>query len=56
MAQKIDIREDMHNCSIKRKEQKKIWYDKRVKMQYFNYGNFVLFRDSTPHLGKLAER
>ena len=56
MAWKIDIREDVHNRSVRRKEQEKIRYDKGVKMQYFNPGDFVLLRDSTPHLGKLTER
>ena len=56
MARKIDIREDIHNWSIRKKEQEKIRYNKRVKMQYFNPGNFVLLRDLTPHLGKLTER
>ena len=56
MTRKIDIREDVHNQSIRKKEQEKIWYDKGVKMHYFNPGNFVLLRDSTPHLGKLTER
>ena len=56
MARKIDIREDVHNRSVRRKEQEKIRYDKGVKMQYFNPGDFVLLRDSTPHLGKLTER
>ena len=32
MVWKIDIREDMHNRSVRRKKQKKIWYNKRVKI------------------------
>ena len=56
MARKIDIREDVHNWSVKRKEQGKIWYNKEVKMQYLNLGNFMLLKNSTTHLGKLTER
>ena len=55
MACKIDIREDVYNWSMRKKEQKKIWYDKRVKTQYFKPGDFVLLKDSIPHLGKLTE-
>ena len=56
MARKINIRKDVHNRSVIRKEQEKIRYNKKVKMQYFNPGNFVLLKDSTPQLGKLTER
>ena len=56
MAWKIDIRENVHNRFIRRKEQEKIRYDKGVKMQYFNLGDFVLLRDLTPHLRKFTER
>ena len=56
MARKIDIREDMHNWSVRRKEQEKIRYNKGVKIRYFNPGNFVLLRDSTSYFRKLTER
>ena len=56
MARKIDIREDINNQSIKRKKQEKIRYNKGVKMQYFNLGDFVLFKDLTPYFEKLTER
>lgn len=48
MAQKIDIRENIHNQSIKKKEQKKIRYNKKVKMQYFKPGN-LYFLETQPH-------
>lgn len=32
MAWKIDIREDIHDQTIKKKEEEKIRYDKRVKI------------------------
>ncbi len=56
MAQRIDIREDVYDRSMRKKEQEKLQYDKRVKMQYFSLGNFVLLKDSTLYLGKLTER
>ncbi len=56
MARRIDIREDVYDRSMRKKEQEKLRYDKRVKMQYFSPGDFVLLKDSTPHLGKLIEQ
>ena len=56
MARKIDINEDVYNWSIRKKEQEKIWYNKGVKIHYFNLSDFVLLRNSTPHLEKLTER
>ena len=56
MARRIDIREDVYDRSVRKKEQEKIRYDKGVKTQYFKPGDFVLLKDSTPHLGKLTER
>ena len=56
MARKIDIKEDMYDQSMRKKEQEKIRYNKGVKTQYFKPGNFVLLKDSTPHLGKLTEQ
>ena len=40
---------------MRKKEQEKIRYNKGVKTQYFKPGDFVLLKDSTPHLGKLTE-
>ena len=56
MARRIDIREDVYDRSMRKKEQEKIWYDKGVKIQYFKSGDFVLLKDSTPHLAKLTEQ
>lgn len=50
MARKIDIKEDVYNRSGRKKEQEKIQYDKEVKTQYSRPGDFVLLKDSTPHL------
>lgn len=55
MARRIDIREDVYGRSVRKKEQGKIQYDKGVKTQYLKPGDFVLFKDLTPHLGKLTE-
>lgn len=46
----------MYHWSVKKKEQEKIWYNKGVKTQYFEPGNFVLFKDSISYLGKLIEQ
>lgn len=43
MAQKIDIKKGVYEKLIGKKEQEKIRYDRKVKMQYFTPGNFVLF-------------
>ena len=56
IARRIDIREDVYDRSVRKKEQEKIRYDKGVKIQYFKPSDFVLFKDSTPHLGKLTKR
>ena len=56
MARKIDIREDVYGRLVRKKEQKKIRYDKGVKTQYFTRGDLELLKDSTPHSGKLTER
>ena len=51
-----DIREDIYDRSVRKKEQEKIRYNKGVKIQYFALSDFVLLRDSTPHLRKPKER
>ena len=56
IAQKIDIREDVYERSLRKKEQEKIRYDRGVKTQYFTRGDLVLLKNSTPHLGKLTEQ
>ena len=45
MARKIDIREDVYDRSMRKKEQEKIRYDKGVKTQYFKPSDFVLLKD-----------
>ena len=52
---KIDIQKDVYDRSIRKKKQEKLWYNKRVKTQYFSLGDFLLLKDLTPHLGKLTE-
>ena len=56
MARKIDIREEVYGRSVRKKEQKKIRYNRGVKTQYFTLGDLVFIKDSTPHLGKLTEQ
>lgn len=56
MAQKIDIREDVYERLVRKKEQEKIRYNRGVKTQYCIPSDFVLPKNSTPHLGKLTER
>ena len=56
IAQRIDIKEEIYKRSIKKKEHKKIRYNKRVKTKYFTFGNLILLKSITPQLGKLTER
>ena len=56
MARRIDIRKEVYGRSIRKKEQEKIRYDRRVKTQYFTLGDLVLLKNSTSHFGKLKKR
>ncbi len=56
IVQKIDIREDVYDWSMRKKEQKKLRYNKGIKMQYFSPSDFVLLKDSTSYLKKLTEQ
>ena len=46
----------MYDWSVRKKEQEKIRYDKGVKALYFTFGNFILLKDLTSHLGKLIKQ
>ena len=56
MAQKIVIKEEIYGRSVRRKKQGKMRYNRGVKSQYFILSDLVLFKDSTPYLGKLTEQ
>lgn len=56
MVRRIYIREEVYGRPIRKKEQKKIRYNRGVKTQYFTPDDLVLLKNSTPHLGKFTKR
>lgn len=56
ITEKIDIQKDVYDQSMRKKEQKKLQYNKRVTTMYFSLIDFVLLKNCTPYLGKDIER
>lgn len=55
MVRKINTRKEVYGRSVKKKEQKKIKYNRGVKTQQFILDNLILLKDSIPHLRKPIE-